>query len=243
MVKGVQFLNYRCGRSPWAPTTPFKATPIYSAVNHPRGGRRSPPYPAIIKCFGTMWGIYKRWSNLFSLSPRSNGKYWLFFNRDKTWTCVLDCCGGFPLGWVWVFFLKCLCRCNRWRSVEDELKWVKACFFFVSLLATVGFVSVLQFSIQNNLLPGFLWSRDICAKVFWKIWCITAKTILYVQPIFIVVVFSKIYWMPGGLSCKSVLTRSFRVAFVRFANQNKTSSSIHKLSNFKKLMPSVLRCI
>lgn len=106
MVKGVQFLNYRCGRSPRAPTTPFKAIPIYSAVNHPRGGRCSPPYPAIIKCFGTMWGIYKRWSNLFSLSPRSNGKYWLFFNRDKTRTCVLDFCGGFPLGWVWGFFYR-----------------------------------------------------------------------------------------------------------------------------------------
>lgn len=48
-----------------------------------RGGQSSLPYLAIIKCFGTMWGIYKRWSKLFSLSPRSIGNTGYSFIRQR----------------------------------------------------------------------------------------------------------------------------------------------------------------
>lgn len=81
MIRGLIYVNYQCSYASRGSFIPFKAHFNLPRCQSQRGEQSALPYLAIIKCFGTMWGIYKRWSRSFSLPRRSKWKYWLFFRQ------------------------------------------------------------------------------------------------------------------------------------------------------------------
>lgn len=132
---------------PSTPSKPLQFTPL-SII---RGGQSTLPYLAIIKCFGTMWGIYKRWSNLFSLPHRSKWKYCLFFCQTE-----LKHLRASP--WGSCGLLRGFWRCNRWRPRENN--WSKFNIFFYIFTAnifTIKLITTWQFCSYPSTRP-----YDVC---------------------------------------------------------------------------------